>query len=126
MGKYRLGVSLQGGRDRASAPFSPHDYGDCVAASSLNKIGHSRLAIMRHFAFHHGYRFPVLGPVHYKQANREGYGTATNVSSFGLRVSGSLPLESGDACSLRVQLPSMKSIVVAGKIPVGSRRRSRD
>jgi PilZ domain len=72
---------------------------------------------MRHFALRHGYRFPVFGSVQYESSNREGYGTVMNVSSFGWRVSGSLPLAPGDVCSLRVKLSTKTSIsVAAGKV----------
>lgn len=72
---------------------------------------------MRQFALRHGYRFPVFGPVKYEHANREGYGTVTNVSSFGWRVSGSLLLEPGAVCSLNVKLaPQTWIAVAAGKV----------
>lgn len=72
---------------------------------------------MRRFALRHGYRFPVFGPVRYERANREGHGTVMNVSYFGWRVSGSLPLESGDVCSLSVKLaPKTWVSVAAGKV----------
>lgn len=72
---------------------------------------------MRPFALRHGYRFPVFGPIKYETSNREGYGTVTNVSSFGWRVSGSLLLEPGDVCSLKVRLSPKTSVsVAAGKV----------
>jgi hypothetical protein len=72
---------------------------------------------MRHYALRHGYRFPVFGPLKYERANREGYGTVLNVSSFGWRVSGSLLLEPGDVCSLNVKLtPQTWVSVAAGKV----------
>ena len=49
----------------------------------------------------------------YEHANREGYGTVTNVSSIGWRVSGSLMLERGDVCTLAIKLPTKTRISVA-------------
>ncbi|MBK9307967.1 MAG: PilZ domain-containing protein [Nitrospira sp.] len=72
---------------------------------------------MRQFALRHHYRFPLFGPLMYEHANREGYGTVTDVSSIGWRVSGSLPLEPGDVCSLKVRLSPMLWVsVAAGKV----------
>ncbi|MGC4095694.1 MAG: PilZ domain-containing protein [Nitrospira sp.] len=72
---------------------------------------------MRQFALRHHYRFPVFGPMQYKHGNRGGYGTVTNVSSIGWRVSGSLMLEPGDVCALIIKLPGKTWIsVAAGKV----------
>ena len=90
----------------------------CASKSVLPTIRHlTRGYTMRHFALRHGYRFPVFGPVQYERANSEGHGTVTDVSSFGWRVSGSLRLEPGDVCSLRVKLsPKTLISVAAGKV----------
>lgn len=53
----------------------------------------------------------------YESANREGYGTVMNVSTLGWRVSGSLLLEPGDVCALKVKLPTKIWVsVAAGKV----------
>ena len=53
----------------------------------------------------------------YEHANRECYGTVTNVSSIGWRVSGSLMLEPGDVCTLIIKLRRKTWIsVAAGKV----------
>jgi len=41
----------------------------------------------------------------------EGHGTAWNVSPTGFRVSGTLPLQPGDVCSLKVKLPKQVSVL---------------
>jgi hypothetical protein len=72
---------------------------------------------MRPFALRQHYRFPILSPVKYEHANREGYGTIMNVSSLGWRVSGSLLLTPGDVCSLKVRLTVGQWVsVAAGKV----------
>lgn len=64
------------------------------------------------FAQRHHYRFPVFGPVKYESGNREGYGSVTNVSSIGWRLSGSLPVVVGDVCSLKVRLPTKQWVSI--------------
>ncbi|MBS0165076.1 MAG: PilZ domain-containing protein [Nitrospira sp.] len=69
------------------------------------------------FAQRYHYRFPVFIPVRYERGNGTGYGSVTNLSRQGWRLSGSLPLELGALCSLNVRLPTMKVISVAeGKV----------
>lgn len=69
------------------------------------------------FAQRYHYRFPVFIPVRYERGDGTGYGSVTNLSRQGWRLSGSLPLEPGDRCSLNVRLPTMKVISVAeGKV----------
>jgi hypothetical protein len=71
---------------------------------------------MRHFALRQHYRFPVFGQVKYESQNRDGYGSVTNVSALGWRISGNLPVQVGVVCSLRVRLPTMQVSVAAGKV----------
>lgn len=69
------------------------------------------------FSQRYHYRFPVFIPVRYERGNKTGYGSVTNLSQQGWRLSGSLPLAPGDLCSLNVRLPTMKVIAVAeGKV----------
>ena len=60
-------------------------------------------------------RFPVNIPVTYENWFRDGEGIVWNLSPTGWRLSGSLPLQRGDVCSLNVILPTNKRVsVVAG------------
>jgi PilZ domain len=69
------------------------------------------------FAQRSHFRFPVFIPARYERGDGIGYGSVTNLSRQGWRLSGSLPLELGDLCSLSVRLPTMKVISVAeGKV----------
>ena len=69
------------------------------------------------FAQRYHYRFPVFVPVRYERGGGIGYGSITNLSRQGWRLSGSLSLSLGDCCSLNVRLPSMKVVSVAeGKV----------
>ena len=69
------------------------------------------------FAQRYHYRFPVFIPVRYERGNGTGYGSVTNLSQQGWRLSGSLPLELGALCSLNVRLPTMKVVsVVEGRV----------
>jgi hypothetical protein len=62
-------------------------------------------------------RFPVVSPVTYERGFRKSRGTVWNVSSTGWRMSGTLPLQCGDVCSLKVRLPTKKLVsVAAGKV----------
>lgn len=61
-------------------------------------------------------RFPVVCAVTYERLLEEGHGTVWNLSSAGWRMSGTLPLQPGDVCSLRVVLPTQKQISVAAGI----------
>jgi len=60
-------------------------------------------------------RFPIVCEVTYENWFREGHGTVWNLSPNGWRMSGTLPLQCGDVCSLRVVLPTQKQIsIMAG------------
>ncbi|MDH4079791.1 MAG: PilZ domain-containing protein [Nitrospira sp.] len=61
-------------------------------------------------------RFPVACPVAYEHCFQEGQGTVWNVSSTGWRMSGDVPLQCGDVCSLNVILPTNKPVSVAAGI----------
>ena len=61
-------------------------------------------------------RFPVLCPVTYEHWFREGEGFIWNLSPMGWRLSGNLPLEPGDICSLTMTLPTNKQISLAAGI----------
>jgi hypothetical protein len=58
-------------------------------------------------------RFPIVCPVTYEHGLRQGHGIVWNVSPMGWRVSGDLPLERGDVCSLKMTLPTNKQISVS-------------
>lgn len=69
------------------------------------------------FALRYHYRFPVFSLVKYERENGVGYGSVTNLSSLGWRISGSLPVELGDTCTLTIKLPTKLWILVAqGKV----------
>lgn len=61
-------------------------------------------------------RFPVVCPVTYEHWFREGEGIVWNLSPTGWRLSGDLPLQRGDVCTLNVMLPTHKQISVAAGI----------
>lgn len=61
-------------------------------------------------------RFPVCCPVTYQTDLFEGLGTVWNVSPFGWRFSGDLPLRVGAVCSLTVTLPNYHDVYVAASI----------
>lgn len=61
-------------------------------------------------------RFPVVSPVTYEHWFREGEGIVWNLSPTGWRLSGTLPLQLGDVCSLTVMLPTNKPVSVAAGI----------
>ncbi len=54
------------------------------------------------FVLRHYRRFPVVSPMTYEHWFREGEGIVWNLSPTGWRLSGTLPLQLGDVCSLRV------------------------
>ncbi len=56
------------------------------------------------FAQRQHYRFPLFSPVRYESGTRSGSGAVTNVSSAGWRVFGTLPIQAGDVCSMKVRL----------------------
>lgn len=62
------------------------------------------------------HRVPVVCPVIYEHWFRESEGTVWNLSPMGWRVSGALPLERGDVCTLNVMLPTNKQVSVAAGI----------
>ncbi len=67
------------------------------------------------FRGHH--RFTVSIPLTYEHRFHEGQGTVWNLSPVGWRISGDLPLQPGDVCSIRVLLPtSEREIVAAGRV----------
>lgn len=61
-------------------------------------------------------RFPVVSSVTYEHRLREGEGIVWNLFPTGWRLSGNLPLECGDICSLTVGLPTNTSVSVAAGI----------
>lgn len=61
-------------------------------------------------------RLSAQCPVTYERLYEEGHGTAWNVSPTGFRVSGTLPLQPGDVCSLKVSLPTKSVSVLAGVV----------
>ena len=62
------------------------------------------------------HRVPVVCPVIYEHWFCEGEGVVWNLSPMGWRLSGSLPLQRGDVCSLNVILPTNKRVSVAAGI----------
>ena len=57
-------------------------------------------------------RFPVCCPVTYHAGPFQGQGTIWNLSCTGWRLSGDLPMRSGESFSLTVTLPNEQRIVV--------------
>lgn len=54
-------------------------------------------------------------PVTYERLFEEGEGTVWDLSPTGLRLSGTLPLQVGDVCSLKVKLPTNTGVsILAG------------
>jgi hypothetical protein len=62
------------------------------------------------------HRFPVVCAVIYEHWFREGEGIVWNLSPTGWRLSGTLPLERGAVCSLRMTLPTNQPLAVAAGI----------
>ena len=61
------------------------------------------------------HRFPAGYPVTYERLFEEGQGIVWDLSPTGLRLSGTLPLEVGDVCSLKVKLPTNRGVsILAG------------
>ena len=56
--------------------------------------------------------FPVVIPETYENWSQEGQGIVWNLSSAGWRLSGDLPLEIGDICSLSMTPPTNQPIAV--------------
>jgi hypothetical protein len=61
-------------------------------------------------------RFPVHCSVTYNAGPFQGQGTVWNLSLSGWKLSGDLPLQVGQMCSLTVNLPNEESIVVTAAI----------
>jgi PilZ domain-containing protein len=61
-------------------------------------------------------RFPVHCSVTYHAGQFQGHGTVWNLSLSGWKLSGDVPLQVGQTCSLTVNLPNEESIVVAAAI----------
>jgi hypothetical protein len=61
-------------------------------------------------------RFPVHCSVTYHTGLFQGQGTVWNFSLIGWKISGDVPLEVGQTCSLTVNLPNEESICVAAAI----------
>ena len=61
-------------------------------------------------------RFPVHCSVTYNAGPFQGQGTVWNLSLSGWKLSGDLPLQVGQLCSLTVNLPNEESIVVTAAI----------
>ena len=61
-------------------------------------------------------RLPVHCAVTYNAGSFRGHGTIWNLSLYGWKLSGNVPLQVGDTCSLTVNLPFEESIVVAAAI----------
>ena len=58
-------------------------------------------------------RFPVECPVSYNAGSLQGQGTVWNFSVNGWKLSGDVPLEVGQMCSLTVTLPDQPSFFIA-------------
>jgi hypothetical protein len=61
-------------------------------------------------------RFPLQCAVTYHAGPSQGQGTVWNLSLYGWKLSGDVPLQVGQTCSLTVNLPIEESIVVAAAI----------
>jgi hypothetical protein len=61
-------------------------------------------------------RFPVHCAVTYRACPLQGQSTVWNLSLYGWKLSGDVPLQVGQTCSLTVNLPNQESIVVAAAI----------
>jgi hypothetical protein len=68
------------------------------------------------FTFRPYRRFPVHCSVTYNAGPLQGQGTVWNLSLYGWKFSGDVPLRVGQTCSLTVNLPNQESIVVAAAI----------
>ena len=61
-------------------------------------------------------RYPIHCSVTYNAGSLQGQGTVWNLSLSGWKLSGDLPLQVGQLCSLTVNLPNEESVVVAAAI----------
>ncbi len=61
-------------------------------------------------------RLPVHCDVTYNAGSFRGHGKIWNLSLYGWKFSGDVPLQVGETCSLTVNLPFEESIVVAAAI----------
>lgn len=61
-------------------------------------------------------RFPVQCPVSYHAGSSKGQGTLWNFSVNGWKLSGDVPLQVGQMCSLTVTLPDQPSFFVTAAI----------
>ena len=66
-------------------------------------------------------RFPVQCSVTYNAGRFQGQGTVWNLSCTGWRLSGDLPMQSGETLSLRVTLPNEQRIEIPEAIVRWSR-----
>ena len=65
-----------------------------------------------HFSIRPFHRFPVQCPVTYNAGPFQGQGTIWNLSCAGWRLSGDLPIRSGETLSLKVTLPNEQCIEI--------------
>jgi hypothetical protein len=68
------------------------------------------------FTFRPYRRFPVHCSVTYNAGPFQGQGTVWNLSLYGWKLSGDVPLRVDQMCSLTVNLPNQESIFVAAAI----------
>lgn len=68
------------------------------------------------FSIRHFRRFPMYCSVTYRAGLVQGQGTIWNFSLSGWKLSGDVPLQVGQMCSLTVNLPIEERIVVAAAI----------
>lgn len=61
-------------------------------------------------------RYPIHCSVMYNAGPLQGQGTVWNLSLSGWKLSGDLPLQVGQLCSLTVNLPNEESVVVTAAI----------
>ncbi len=61
-------------------------------------------------------RFPVHCPVTYHAGPFQGQGTVWNFSLSGWKLSGDVPLQVGQTCSLTVNLPNEETIFVSAAL----------
>ena len=66
-------------------------------------------------------RIPVLCSVTYNAGPFHGRGTVWNLSCTGWRLSGDLPMRSGETLSLTVTLPNEEGILIPQAVPVVTR-----